>query len=138
MENFKTLRITLAATFLLVGKVAYAQVYSWKDANTGESKLSNIAPPWYSRGDLVSGPRVVETFGGKVVDDTALSYEDRLLLSGKSKDYIEKLHLQKYREPRTRQDPIRESRTKTDAEAANRHSADTTPNSSETVGKKGS
>jgi hypothetical protein len=137
LKTIKTLCLALAAASLLLSGLACAQVYSWKDPDRGQSKLSNIAPPWYSRGEIVSGPRVVETLGGRVVDDTALPYEDRLLLSGKSRDYVEKLRLQKYQEPQARQDPIREP-SKTTAGLANRNSADVTSARTETVRKKGS
>jgi len=130
LDNFKTLFLASAAAFLLVSNAACAQVYSWKDPNTGQSHFSNIAPPWYRRTEAVSGPRVIETLDGKVVDDTALPDEDRLLLSGKSKDYVEKLQAQKDHESAARHDLIRES-TKTDTRVANRPSADTTPTSEE-------
>jgi len=137
LKNLKTLCIALAAAFSLVGNVAYAQVYSWKDPDTGHSRFSNIPPPWYSRGEIVSGPRVIETLGGKVVDDTALPYEDRLLLSGKSKDYIENLRLQKATASRTRQDPVRKS-ANSGAEAPNRQSANTAPKGPDAGRNKGS
>jgi hypothetical protein len=63
---------------------------------------------WYRRTEAVSGPRVIETFDGKVVDNIALPDEDRLLLSGKSKDYVEKLQAQKDHESPARHDLIRE------------------------------
>jgi len=133
----KTFCIALAAALLLSGVPAYAQLYSWKDPNTGETKLSNIAPRWYNREERISGPRVVKTLNGKVVDDTALSYEDRLMLSGKSKDEVEKLRLQKNLGSQARQDAIRES-AKTDAQAADKHSTETARSGAETAGKKGS
>ena len=95
MRNSTTLCFGLAAAFALAGEPARAQVYSWKDPATGQSRLSNIAPPWYSRGENVSGPRVIATLGARVVDDTALAYERRLLLLGKSKDYVDRLRLQR-------------------------------------------
>ena len=88
--------------------------------------MSNIAPPWYSRGEIVNGPRVILTLGGKVVDDTALPYEDRLLLSGKSKDFVDKLRQERspaYRLPR---DSIRDS-ARTAAEAGGKRAADLMP-----------
>ena len=94
MRNPKTLFIGLAAALILVSELAVAQVYSWKDPATGQSRFSNIAPPWYKRGENVSGPRVVATVGEKVIDDTALPYEDRLLLSGKSKQAVNQSRLQ--------------------------------------------
>ena len=108
-----------------MSEFAYAQMYSWKDPDSGQTKFSNVAPPWYKRGESVRGPRVIETVRGKVVDDTALSYEDRLLLSGKSPGYIENLRLQKNPEAGTRPGRAAEP-AKTDTQAANRHSADTT------------
>ncbi len=131
------IRITLAAVFLLAGELTCAQVYSWKNPSTGKTNFSNIAPSWYSRGETVSGPRVIKTSNGRVVDDTALSYEDRLLLSGKSNEYIENLRLQKAQGFRIRQDSIRDS-TKTEAQNANRHSAEAIRSDAESARKKGS
>ena len=87
----------LAAALTMAGGPALAQVYSWKDPASGQSRFSNIAPPWYSHGETVRGPRVVATVGERVIDDTALPYEQRLLISGKSKDTIDKLLSQKQR-----------------------------------------
>ena len=133
----KTLGIALTAAFLLFSYPAHAQMYSWKDPNTGQSKFSNIPPPWYSRGESVSGPRVTMTLGGKVVDDTALPYQDRLLLSGKSRDQIESSRLQKTPETGPRQHRIAQS-AKPDSQFAGRPPADTTPPGMGAVGKKGS
>jgi hypothetical protein len=93
------LRFGLAGAIALACAPALAQVYSWKDPASGQSRISNIAPPWYHRGEIVSGPRVVATLGDRVIDDTALAYEQRLLLLGKSKDYVDKLRLQKQQGP---------------------------------------
>jgi len=90
----------VAAALLLAGGPALAQVYSWKDPETGQTRFSNIAPRWYSRGETVSGPRVIVTAGDKVIDDTALAYDDRLRISGKPMDRIEKLRLQQPAPPR--------------------------------------
>lgn len=103
MINPKTLCFSLAAALVLASAPALAQVYSWKDPATGQSKFSNIAPPWYSRGDTVSGPRVVATVGERVIDDTALPYEDRLRLSGKSREYVDNLRLPQQQRPATGQ-----------------------------------
>ena len=90
MRNCKTFCFGLAAAFILASAPALAQVYSWKDPATGGNKISNLAPPWYSRGGVVNGPRVVATLGDKVIDDTALPYEERQLLFGKPKDQLDK------------------------------------------------
>jgi hypothetical protein len=103
----KTYRFGLTAALLLAASPALAQVYSWKDPTTGQSKFSNIPPPWYSRSNIVRGPRVVATIGDRVIDDTALRYEDRLLLSGKSREYIDQLRLQKSQQPPGTQDDNR-------------------------------
>jgi hypothetical protein len=89
------LRFGLAAAIALACAPALAQVYSWKDPANGQSKFSNIAPPWYNRGESVSGPRVIATLGDRVIDDTALAYEQRLLLLGRSKEYADRLRPQK-------------------------------------------
>ena len=110
-------RIALAAGLLLIGGLAHAQVYSWKDSTTGATRFSNIAPYWYGPGETVSGPRVIVTIGNRVVDDTALSYEDRLLLSGKTRDQIEKMRQQRRQTSRTPENSIRESRHRTETGA---------------------
>jgi len=127
----------LAAALLLTAAPAYAQMYSWKDPGNGETKLSNIAPPWYTRDASVSGPRVIKTVNGKVVDDTGLAYEDRLLLSGKSREDIEKLRLQKIQGSPTQRDSIRDT-AKSDAQPANRHATEATRSGVEAARKKGS
>jgi hypothetical protein len=85
LKQSNILRLTFTVAYLLLGSLAHAQVYTWKDANTGASKISSVPPPWYSRNEKASGPRVIVTLGGKVIDDTGLPVEDRLELSGKSR-----------------------------------------------------
>lgn len=106
MRNSKLLCIGLAAALILVSKLAVAQMYSWKDPATGQSRFSSIAPPWYKRSEGVSGPRVIATLGEKVIDDTALSYEDRLLLSGKPKQTAIQPGLQNSLGPATARTPL--------------------------------
>jgi hypothetical protein len=89
----------LAAALLVAAAPAAAQVYSWREPATGQTKLSNMPPPWYKRGETVRGPRVVATIGGRVIDDTALAYDDRLRLSGRPKEQIDKLQPQKQPAP---------------------------------------
>jgi len=100
--NSTALRFALAAAIALTCAPALAQVYAWKDPASGQSRFSNIAPPWYNRGESVSGPRVIATLGDRVIDDTALAYEQRLLLLGKSKDYVDKLRLRQQQSPADR------------------------------------
>ena len=95
MIDSSALRFGLAAAIALAGAPALAQVYSWKDPASGQSRFSNIAPPWYHRGENVSGPRVIATLGDRVIDDTALGYDDRLRLSGRPKEQNGKLQPQK-------------------------------------------
>ena len=110
-------QIILAAALLLTGGLAHGQVYSWKDAATGASRFSNVPPPWYRAMEAVDGPRVLVTIGIRVIDDTAQSYEDRLLLSGKSREQIEKLRQQRRQTSPTPGDSVRESRQRTVAGA---------------------
>ncbi len=109
MRNCKTFCFGLAAAFVLASAPALAQVYSWRDPATGHGKISNIAPPWYSRGEAVSGPRVIATVGDRVIDDTALPYADRLLLSGKTKDQIDKLRPEQQHGSAAAAEPKREA-----------------------------
>ena len=102
MINSTALCCDLAAAIAPACTPALAQVYAWKDPASGQNRLSNIAPPWYSRGESVSGPRVVATRGDRLIDDTALAYEQRLRLLGKSKDYVDKLRLQQQQGPADR------------------------------------
>ena len=84
----------LAAALALAAAPAIAQVYSWRDPVTNQSKFSNLPPPWYNRGETVRGPRVVATVGDRVIDDTSLPYAQRLLLSGRSKPAADNSGLQ--------------------------------------------
>lgn len=54
-----------------------AQVYSWKDPQTGTLMMSSTPPVWYSARVPVPGPRVVVSIRGRDVDDTARSIEER-------------------------------------------------------------
>ncbi len=120
MSNPKTFCFGLAAALVMASAPALAQVYSWKDPATGQSRFSNIAPRWYSRGEIVSGPRIIATVGRKTIDDTALPYEDRLLLSGKSGGYIDKLRLQRLQGSEAPQVRNRESARAVDKPLADR------------------
>ena len=102
-------RVALVAVLLLIGGLAHAQVYSWKDAATGASRFSNVPPPWYRATEEVDGPRVLVTIGIRLIDDTALSFEDRLMLSGKTRDQIEKLRQQRRQTSRTPENSVRVS-----------------------------
>ena len=135
LSNPKTFRFGLAAAFLLASAPALAQVYSWKDPATGQGRLSNFAPPWYSRGELVSGPRVVASVGDRVIDDTALPYEDRLLLFGKPKDQGDRQRLEK--QPGAATAP-EESRRPDRPQATNRLPVDKTARRGQTAANNGS
>ena len=75
------------------------------------------------------------TVGERVIDDTALSYEDRLLLSGRSREYVDKLRLQKDRGPSAAQAANREP-VKT--RGSDLHPAERTSAHVKTVSNKGS
>jgi hypothetical protein len=109
LEIRNTVCCVVAAALVLTAAPAAAQMYSWRDPATGQSRFSNIAPPWYSRREAVSGPRVIATVGDRVVDDTALPYADRLLLSGKPREYVEALRPPERQQPAAQQarDPAR-------------------------------
>ena len=60
-----------------------AQVYTWEEPRTGETRISTIAPAWYRQPYLeqvVPAPRVVVSIGTAVIDDTALPLARRLEL----------------------------------------------------------
>ncbi len=62
-----------------------AQVYQWKDPNTGASRISNSAPAWF-RNSLTerSAPRVKVYYYDSLVDDSGLSLEERQALRAQS------------------------------------------------------
>jgi len=135
LNIFKLIRPWVPIAFIATSAPALAQVYSWKDPASGQSRFSTIPPPWYDRGETVRGPRVTATAGERVIDDTALPYEDRLILSGKSRDYVDKLRLQPHHGPTAAQSTNGESvRTQGD----NRRPADQTAIREKTVSNKGS
>jgi hypothetical protein len=53
-------------------------IYSWREADTGAQRISNVAPDWYRPDAEVVGPRVVVTLNRKVVDDTSWPLAKRL------------------------------------------------------------
>ena len=53
-----------------------AQVYSWKDPQTGTLMMSSTPPVWYSARIPVPGPRIVVSIRGRDVDDTARPLEE--------------------------------------------------------------
>ena len=64
-------------------EAAMAQLlYYWKDATTGQSQMSTVAPTWYKADAPVNGPRVVVTRGKRTIDDTSLPLRDRLSMAG--------------------------------------------------------
>jgi hypothetical protein len=54
------------ALFLTAAGDAYAEMYRWRDPQTGTTKYSNVPPPWYRRGE--GGPSVQVIVDGKPVD----------------------------------------------------------------------
>lgn len=50
---------------------ATAQIYVWKEPETGQTKMSNLRPTWFRSSDpTVRGPRTQLIINGRVVDDT--------------------------------------------------------------------
>ena len=58
--------------------VASAEVYTWREPDTGIHRVSNLAPGWYRPYAEVHGPRVLVTLSGRVIDDTAWPLAERL------------------------------------------------------------
>lgn len=69
--------LLLLAAFLLTPP-ALADIYTWRDAS-GATRMSNVAPPWYSETEP-RGPRTQVLVNGHLVDDTWLSPEARTKL----------------------------------------------------------
>jgi hypothetical protein len=61
--------VRAAALAVLLGAAgaADAQLYRWRDPETGSVKLSTVPPPWY-RGGVSSGPHVDMLLDGKLAD----------------------------------------------------------------------
>lgn len=59
------------AVALLAAGVAEAQLYRWRDPETGAVKLSSVPPPWYGRG-VSNGPHVDLIVNGRAVDPLAV------------------------------------------------------------------
>jgi hypothetical protein len=69
-------RLLLPLLFpLLLPSASRAQVYSWREG--ASVKYSSVPPAWYRFDEPARGPRVVVTQGKRVIDDTALSLEQR-------------------------------------------------------------
>lgn len=59
MRNVLTKTVTLAiGAAMVVPAVAHADLYRWRDPETGSTRFSNVAPPWHGDGARVSGPAV--------------------------------------------------------------------------------
>lgn len=65
----------LAVCLAVLAANAGAEVYQWRDA-AGKTRISNVAPPWYTDSGRVS-PRVQVLVNGILVDDTGLPDEQR-------------------------------------------------------------
>ena len=70
--------VSLARLFAIVAlpavcQSAIAQVYTWKDPETGATKISNLRPAWFrSEQPKLKGPRTLMLLNGKVIDDSGL------------------------------------------------------------------
>jgi hypothetical protein len=53
-------------------------IYTWRDPHTGSYRVSSLAPDWYRPDADVSGPRVIVSHGGAVIDDTDWPLAERL------------------------------------------------------------
>ncbi len=82
----KKLFITiLSSSFFTLAIPVQAQVYQWKDPQTGSTRFSNTAPSWF-RNSLAerSTPRVRVYYYDSLVDDSGLSLEERQALRAQS------------------------------------------------------
>jgi hypothetical protein len=62
--------LAAAAILALAATAADAQLYRWRDPQSGSVKLSSIPPPWYGRG-VSNRPHVELIMQGKAVDPMA-------------------------------------------------------------------
>lgn len=92
---------------------AYARMYQWVDAESGNARLSGEPPAWYRSGER--GPRVLVFENGRLVDDTAVivSPEKRKALREaaflevdlrREQDAVKKLERAAMREARRREE----------------------------------
>jgi hypothetical protein len=77
----KIIYLVFFAALAFASAGATAQVYQWKDPSSGTTRFSNSAPPWFraASGGL-GGPRIQVYYYGYLIDDTGLSYDDRVAL----------------------------------------------------------
>lgn len=68
----------IALLFLIAGAAVAlpgaAQMYTWKDPETGQTEMSNVAPPWYQANQpaVRGAPRTQVLLNGSVIDDTGV------------------------------------------------------------------
>jgi len=61
-------RAAVMALLACACAAAHAQVYSWRDPQTNQLRISSVAPPWLrERGAVAGGPKVHVFMDGKVV-----------------------------------------------------------------------
>jgi len=69
-------RTLLAAAVVMSAATfpAFAQMYTWKDPETGQTQMSNVAPPWYRANQpaVRGAPRTQVLLNGNVIDDTGV------------------------------------------------------------------
>ncbi|MFM9966936.1 MAG: hypothetical protein ACKVQK_00830 [Burkholderiales bacterium] len=85
-KQFKNnLGALLLGGLYLIGSAATAQVYQWKDAESGATRFANSAPSWYRNAYGESrAPRVQVFYYGVLVDDTSLPYDSRISLRSRT------------------------------------------------------
>lgn len=73
----------LAALLGAAGSVS-AQMYVWKDPETGTTKMSNLRPEWF-RNPAMRGPHTQLLLNGRLVDDTRfpLNLDQSMLVAKK-------------------------------------------------------
>jgi len=75
-----TRAVALALLACLAGAAAHAQVYSWRDPQSGQLRISTVPPPWLrDRGAAAAGPRVHVYKDGKVVPPDRVGAGGRVL-----------------------------------------------------------
>jgi len=84
--NFKRLITrTLFIGLFAAAVPAQAQVFQWKDPESGTTRFSNTPPSWYRIPQPDSRPPRVQVFYyGALIDDTSLPFETRQAMRSQS------------------------------------------------------
>lgn len=73
LKHMNMVRLFTSVAIACTTMPASAQMYMWKDPETGQTKMSNSRPAWFRSNDGVRGPRTQLILNGKVIDDTGVA-----------------------------------------------------------------